>query len=436
MKRRVWLRVGIGFAVAGAIVLGVIIDLQRKAAAILKRHDASATAKVEEIRGRSWPRVVLFGDVLPGDRWDDLTKALDAFDAIPQSDVDELPAFWDPDPERKPNHERIDAVLATHRACVDLLRAACRREALRPPYAYEQGGYMNLPYVSKAIQTCRYLRASAERLHELGRDGEAVDHVLMALSVAQDTGAGGPIINRLVELVGESSGIHAIRTILEGHSMTVEELQALGSMMDRLWASRPRRLESFEIEDAIARVGLIKAMGDPSVAQVLGGTFRSWRHFFSVNLLMAEALNEFEQFFAEVVKLDRVRGPELRDAASALEQKMKSSRNPVVALSLPGIAKVFRREMLAEMNWLLMRTAVALSAYEKEHGAFPAKLEELVPRYLPRIENDPTSGRPLRFAGGKLWAFGPDGDDDGGRAMADEDREDDDGDVVWTVKRK
>jgi hypothetical protein len=40
------------------------------------------------------------------------------------------------------------------------------------------------------------------------------------------------------------------------------------------------------------------------------------------------------------------------------------------------------------------------------------------------------------MSAGKLWAFGGDGDDDGGRPMVDEDREDDDGDVVWTVRRK
>jgi hypothetical protein len=435
MKRRVWVRIGIGVAVAGAIVLGVVIDLQRKASAILKRHEAFATAKVEEIGGRSWPRVVL-GDVLPGNRWDDLTKALDAFDAIPQSDTDELPAFQDPDPERKPNPEKIDAVLAAHRSCVDLLRAACRRDVLRPAYAYEQGLNMDLPYITKAMQACRYLRAVAERQHELGQDREAADHVLLALSVAQDMGAGGPIVNRMVEDIGEASGIRALRTILESHSMTTGELQAFGALLDRLWASRPRQLEAFEIEDGIARLGLIRAVNDSTVSQLLGGTFRSWRHFFSASLLMAEALNECELFFAEVIKIDRIRGPALRDAAAALEQKTKSSRNPIIAMYLPGISKVFRREMMAGMNWHLMRTAVALAAYEKDHGAFPATLEELVPKYLPRIENDPTSGRPFRFSGGKLWAFGGDGDDDGGRPMADEDREDDDGDVVWTVKRK
>jgi hypothetical protein len=306
MKRRIWLRVAIGFGVAAAIVAGVVIDLKRKAAKILERHDAATRAKVEEFRGRSWPRVALFGKAAAGNRWDDLTKALDSFDAIPQSDVDELPTFRD-DNAGKPDPEKIDAVLAKHATCVDLLRTACRRDMLRPTYAYEQGYNMNLTYISKAMTASRYLAAAAERLHELGRDREAADHVLLALSVGQDTAAGGPIMNRLVEFACEQHAIRAMRKILEGHAMSAAELREFGATLDRLWASRPRQLESFEIEDGISRLGLVNALDDPAAAQLWRGPAKSWRHFFSGTLLMAEALNEYEMFFAEAARLDPLR---------------------------------------------------------------------------------------------------------------------------------
>jgi len=406
MKRRIWFRVALGIAVAVAIVLGVMIDLKRKASAILKRHEEATLAKVAEFRGRSWPRVVLFGQAAAGNRWDDFTKALDAFDAIPQADLDELPGFQDSDPDWKPDPEKIDAVLARHQGCVDQLRAACRKDTLRPAYAYEQGYNMDLPYISKAMSASRYLAAAAERAHELGRDREAADHAVLALSVGQDTGVGGPVINRLVEFACEQHAIRAMRKIVAGHALSAGELQELGTTLDRLWASRPRQLESFEIEDSTSRLGLVMA------------------------------LNEYEIFFAEAARLDPLRGPELLEAAQALERKTKRSRNPIVAGAIPALARGFRRDAITGMNWNLMRTSVALAAYEKEHGAWPAKLEDLVPRYLPRIANCPMSGQPVRLAPGKVWAFGGDGDDDGGRPMVDEDREDDDGDVVWTVRRK
>ena len=112
------------------------------------------------------------------------------------------------------------------------------------------------------------------------------------------------------------------------------------------------------------------------------------------------------------------------------------SRNPLVALILPGLGRAFRRDAHAQAKWSLMRASIALARYEAEHGKPPSTLDELVPRYLPRVPECPFAGGPLKYSGGKVWSFGGDGDDDLGRPLVDEDREDDDGDVVWTVKRK
>src|SRR6185503_2709022 len=350
MKRRTWLGVLIGVAVAVAIVAGVFIDLKRKAAAILEKHERATLAKIEEFRSRSWPRVVMIGEALKGNRWDDLTKALDAFDGIPKVDLDELPGFQDSDPDAKGDPERIDAVLAKHQSCVDQLRAACRRNDLRPPYAYEDAYSMDLPYVTKAIQACRYLGVVAGRLHELGRDREAADAALLALSVAQDMDCGGPAVNHLVGIVCEQHGTRALRKVIEAHALSAGDLLEIGAMLDRLWGSRPRVLESLEIEDTIARLGLVRLVDDRNGAAAIGwgGAPKSWRHFFSVTLMFAEALNEYEVFFAEAMRIDALRGPERREAADALHRRTSGSRNPIVAQMLPTVAKVLRRDMMAE----------------------------------------------------------------------------------------
>jgi hypothetical protein len=70
----------------------------------------------------------------------------------------------------------------------------------------------------------------------------------------------------------------------------------------------------------------------------------------------------------------------------------------------------------------LLVTQLALQAYKGEHGAYPAYLSDLVPRYLSRVPDDPFSdGQPLRYrrTGGKylLYSIGPDAKDDGGRPI-------------------
>ena len=66
-----------------------------------------------------------------------------------------------------------------------------------------------------------------------------------------------------------------------------------------------------------------------------------------------------------------------------------------------------------------LMVALALRAYKIEHGAYPEKLDALVPCYLQKIPADPFGGGgPLRYkkqgADYKLWSIGPDKKDDNG----------------------
>ncbi len=68
----------------------------------------------------------------------------------------------------------------------------------------------------------------------------------------------------------------------------------------------------------------------------------------------------------------------------------------------------------------LLLLQLALRAYHLEHNAYPQRLEELVPVYLPRLPEDPfaTKGSfAYRPAGARyvLYSVGPDRKDDGGR---------------------
>ncbi len=74
----------------------------------------------------------------------------------------------------------------------------------------------------------------------------------------------------------------------------------------------------------------------------------------------------------------------------------------------------------------LARIALALSLYRAERGAYPETLDTLVPDYLPRLDLDPFSLRPVRYKRGEttftVYGVGLDMVDDGGAGD----------DVVWT----
>jgi hypothetical protein len=62
--------------------------------------------------------------------------------------------------------------------------------------------------------------------------------------------------------------------------------------------------------------------------------------------------------------------------------------------------------------------AIALELYRQEHGRLPGELSQLVPKYLPRVPQDPFNGQPLRYVveedGYLLYSVGENRVDDGG----------------------
>ena len=103
-----------------------------------------------------------------------------------------------------------------------------------------------------------------------------------------------------------------------------------------------------------------------------------------------------------------------------------SPSDPVNQILLPFLTEYGGHldDVKAETQNALLLTMLALRAYRLDHGAGPPTLSALVPRYLPAVPADPFAlSGPLRFkrVGAKslLYSVGPDGKDDGGRAIFD-----------------
>jgi hypothetical protein len=101
----------------------------------------------------------------------------------------------------------------------------------------------------------------------------------------------------------------------------------------------------------------------------------------------------------------------------------------MISLLLPAFQKVREAQEHQEQKHGNLHLAFALAAYQKDHGRYPAKLDELAPKYLEKIPDDLFSGQPLIYKptdkGYLLYSVGPNGIDDEGRGPDDEPRGDD-----------
>lgn len=83
----------------------------------------------------------------------------------------------------------------------------------------------------------------------------------------------------------------------------------------------------------------------------------------------------------------------------------------------PMVSAFGSRDIVEARRGALL-AGLGLELHRRETGAWPASLEELVPRYMPSVPRDPFDGKPMRYSlsGGVavLYSVGMDAKDDGG----------------------
>jgi hypothetical protein len=100
---------------------------------------------------------------------------------------------------------------------------------------------------------------------------------------------------------------------------------------------------------------------------------------------------------------------------------------PSVKLSLQTAAEIDAGDACA-------RAAVAMTRYRLEHGNYPQRLDELVPKFIDTVPTDPFDGHPLRLAIKDnrwiIYSVGPSLVDHGGVEQKNRDK----GDLIFTLK--
>jgi hypothetical protein len=97
----------------------------------------------------------------------------------------------------------------------------------------------------------------------------------------------------------------------------------------------------------------------------------------------------------------------------------KAFGSVLITLLMPAVVKVQDAHDRTEQIERNVQVAFALAAYRHDHGRYPAKLDELAPRYLKTVPGDVFSGKALVYRpaekGYLLYSVGVNGKDDGGR---------------------
>jgi hypothetical protein len=181
---------------------------------------------------------------------------------------------------------------------------------------------------------------------------------------------------------------------------------------------------------------------DPSVDSI-------WDRFFTRSVDYDPAFRNANIFFDRCVAATRLPTRNLRN--DAFEQILTEKRDAKVAflemsfverkcagngrrgelighlllaMMVPSVDKYQNAMERATQNQLNLQVAVALAAYRADDGRYPARLDDLAPKYLPKVPDDIFSGKPLIYKladdGYLLYSVGVNGLDEEGRWTDDD----------------
>lgn len=281
------------------------------------------------------------------------------------------------------------------------------------------------PHFQKIRRLARFLSLEAQVDADKGDWGGSIGADLDAVQIGETMPHGGPLIGMLVGDACQAIGRrHAWDAV---DHLNAAQARAAARRLETIRAAHVPFADVLQEEEWSHQAGLLELMrrrdwpgnmvaaDDPQQEGTSAST-----QLMATRIRLAgkrTVMANYTHFTDETIA--NARQPyAARPAAPAMPS------DPVNQLLLPVFAGVQVNEVSADTQNALLLTLLALRAYRLDHGADPPALSALVPHYLQAVPADPfaLSGL-LRYkrTGAKslLYSVGPDGKDDGGKAIFD-----------------
>jgi type II secretory pathway pseudopilin PulG len=384
--------------------------------------------------------------------------------------LDELQARNGKWPWKREDEPRLAKWLDTNvKPLAIVVEATKRPEFFNPLVPGTTNGKSNgmISCLLPAVQKCRALATALTcraqlRLAE-GKIDDAWQDLLACHRLGRLMSHGGTLIEQLVGIAIDAVACNAGLTFLSHAKLSSQQALACLKDLQNLppMASLADKIDTGErmfcldtimllVRDGIDQLNSLENLAatpkkkDPVLARA-----------FSRSINWDPALINVNRFFDRVATAMRIEDRPAREREmAALDNKIKlmkvvaddqagsvgkvfmgpkqrgeSIGNVLIALLLPAFQKLHQAADRSEQFNRNQQLAFALAAYRADNGKYPAKLDELAPKYLKSVPNDLFSGQPMIYRptdnGYLLYSIGLNGIDDDGRWLDDDPRGDD-----------
>lgn len=319
-------------------------------------------------------------------------------------------------------HDVLEA-LKVFDADLAQLRAAESRADCCFPLDYSRGIAMQLPQISPCMNIARFLRLRIAAELAEGKPAEAFEDFKLGLRIYRAMERDPTLISGLVRMAVLATSLDAVHEGLVLHRWTPGQIEGIEKSIAALniaadcefTMQSERAFANGEIENLFTeKIQIEKWMFsdfEPGVSLETVICLLAPRGWFRQNQIRINRLYD-----AEIARLDAKNGTFLVVPSGApihFDVPIDSPAGKYIYLLanllIPAVDKSHGKFVRNAAQTEMARTACALERHRIARGAYPKKLDDLVPEFLPKVPPDPVDGKPLRYeknpAGGYvLWS--------------------------------
>jgi hypothetical protein len=353
--------------VGGLLVAGVGHERARDHAlqrALELHRDHQLQRDLAAERARTYPRPPLAEPAIPGDAMATYLQAMEAAAAIdlyaavgPEGSpwrMTESAATWADAPAPLRALAAGDAAAEVSA----LLARGASQPFHRPRLAPDDDIFADM---FSAAQPTTVVKARALELSARGHAAEAARDLLALLRYGQDLGRGSLLFEYMFGAAGIRGAAQLLPAIAAAGDLSALELRDLLRTYERLLATQPSFADSLRLESLWMRT-----------------------HVSSALVFTAASERAYRAALETAGRPTEVRADAVAAAWGDLEDGEGFSR---------FLVRSDRTDSLVRASYL----ALALLVHHREHDAYPAALDALVPDIIPALPNDPVSTLPFHY---------------------------------------
>ena len=321
-----------------------------------------------------------------------------------------------------------EAYIASNQIALSLLEKAATMPRARFPGSYATSSPPHGDYGT--MRRGVYLMLHSAKTNAIkGNSTRAVDEIIHAIRILDSLRFEPSSFTLVLRLACRGHAVRAVEDLLMRTDLTDDDIQRLDRELARSQAHDSESIERMAIGDR-AMVG--RLLTTPLTYIELGGP--RFPVCYMVSGIREGDVRILGEITGELGEISKRRGYAMHLATEDLRQRAIHVPSPYFfSRSFASLyPNTLRAIEYSDVEINAVRVTLSIARYRLDHrGELPAKLEELVPKYLDAVPEDPIDGKPMRYArlprGFTVYSVGLNGMDDGGKTSGSPHSPDDHG---------